>query len=130
MKDHFKLFKQLKVLNLSSNKLFLMPDRRTENLRDMLMDVRGTLEELQLNENAMEKEDFDILMPVFTQMPNLRKLICNVNRVWGPSVRAFLDLYILNGTVNNLNLEVLSFRQCDLRDDGVSDLLQRIHLLP
>ncbi len=71
-----------------------MPDRRTENLRDMLLDVRNTLEEIYLNENAMENEDFDIIMPAFTQMPNLRLLSCNVNRVGGPSVRAFLDLYL------------------------------------
>ena len=107
-----------------------MPDRRTENLRDMLMDVRYTLEELHLSENAMEKEDFDILMPAFTQMPNLRQLVCNLNRIWGPSVRAFLDLYIQNAGINNLRLEHLSFRQCDLREDGVADLLQRIHHLP
>jgi hypothetical protein len=55
MIDHFKLFKTLKVLKLSSNKLFMMPDRRTENLRDMLSDVGATIEELHLAENSMEK---------------------------------------------------------------------------
>lgn len=63
MKEHFKMFKNLKVLNLSSNKLFLMPNHRTENLRDMLLDVKDTLEELHLAENTIEKLDFDILAP-------------------------------------------------------------------
>jgi hypothetical protein len=94
LKDHFKLFKKLKVLKMASCKLFLMPDRRTEVLRDLLNEVTSTLEELNLSENAMEKTDFDLIMPVIARMPNLRILTCNVNRVWGPSIRAFLDLYI------------------------------------
>jgi len=63
MREHFKMFKNLKVLNLTSNKLFLMPNHRTENLRDMLLDVKDTLEELHLAENLIEKLDFDILAP-------------------------------------------------------------------
>lgn len=106
-----------------------MPDRRTDILRDMLGDVSETLEELNLSENAMERTDFDLIMPILARMPNLRVLTCNVNRIWGPSVRAFLDLYIQNGGLNRLKLESLSFRQCDLRDDGVADILARVNLL-
>ncbi len=63
LKENFKQFKCLRILNLSSNKLFLMPNHRTENLRDMLLDVKDTLEELHLAENTIEKQDFDILAP-------------------------------------------------------------------
>ena len=94
LKDHFRLFKKLRVLKLASCKLFLMPDRRTEILRDMLGAVSETLEELNLSENAMERTDFDLIMPVLARMPRLRALTCNVNRIWGPSVRSFLDLYL------------------------------------
>jgi hypothetical protein len=59
--DHFKLFKNLKVLNMSSNKLFMMPDIRVENLRDMLYDIKDNLEELYLAENSMENNHFEIL---------------------------------------------------------------------
>lgn len=107
-----------------------MPDRRTDILRDMLADVSETLEELNLSENAMERTDFDMIMPVLARMPNLKVLTCNVNRIWGPSVRAFLDLYLQNSGLNHLRLESLSFRQCDLRDDGVADILARVNLLP
>ncbi len=94
LKDHFRQFKNLRVLKLASCKLFLMPDRRTDILRDMLGAVSETLEELNLSENAMERTDFDIIMPVLSRMPRLRVLTCNVNRIWGPSVRSFLDLYL------------------------------------
>ena len=49
LKDHFKLFKKLKVLKMASCKLFLIPDRRTEVLRDLLNEVTRTLEELNLS---------------------------------------------------------------------------------
>lgn len=94
LKDHFKSFQCLRVLMLSSNKLFLMDDRRTECLRDMLIDVSGTLEELYLAENSMEPEDFECLIPAWIRMPRLKLLNLNVNRVWGPSLRKFLDLYL------------------------------------
>lgn len=107
MINHFKRFKNLKVLNLSSNKLFMMSDRRTENFRDMLLDVAGTLEDLNLSENSMEKEDFEIITRALIQMPNLKNLNLNVNRIWGPSLRQFLDQYIANQDINQLSLEEL-----------------------
>jgi hypothetical protein len=58
-----------------------MPDRRTENLRDMLLDVSSTLEELHLSENAMEKQDFNILATAFASLPKLKVLNCSVNRI-------------------------------------------------
>ena len=58
MKESFRSFKQLKVLKLSSNKLFMDDQRRSEHLRDLLYYVGGTLEELFLNENLMKNEDF------------------------------------------------------------------------
>ena len=96
MKEHFKLFKRLRVLNLSSNKLCLMPNHRTENLRDMLMEVKETLEELHLAENTIENKDFDILAPAIAKMSKLRYLNCTKNRIWGPSLRGYLDLLIAN----------------------------------
>jgi Leucine-rich repeat (LRR) protein len=126
MKDHFRSFKRLKALNLSSNKLFMMPDRRTECLRDMLFEVRNTLEELNLAENSMENSDFEILLPVLSQMPKLRYLNLNVNRIWSQVFRKFLDYYISAESLNNLALETLLMKQNDLRDDGVADLFERI----
>lgn len=58
LKDHFGRFKCLKSLNLSSNKLFMMPDRRTEALKEILRSVKDTLEELDLSMNNMENVDF------------------------------------------------------------------------
>lgn len=79
--DHFKLFKNLKTLCLGGNKLFTLANHRTENLRDMLLCVNNTLEELHLNENAMEHEDFEILIPALTSIANLKILNLNVNRI-------------------------------------------------
>lgn len=61
LKVHFRQFQSLKVLKLTSNKLFLMPDHRTEHLKEMLLDIKDTLEEFHIAENAMEKADFEIL---------------------------------------------------------------------
>lgn len=129
MKDHFRAFKRLKVLNLSSNKLFMMPDRRTECLKDMLYEVRGTLEELYLAENSMENSDFEILLPSLIQMPRLKLLNLNVNRIWSSIFGKFLDAYIKAEHLNNLSLETLLMKQNDLRDDGVTDLFERIQYL-
>jgi len=102
--DHFKMFKNLKVLNMSSNKLFMMPDRRTENLKDMLDDIKDTIEELNLSENSMENEDFLILIQSFIKMPRLKVLNLNVNRIEGPALKEFLDLYIANEAFNRSSL--------------------------
>ena len=83
LKEHFKMFRNLKILNLTSNKLFLMPNHRTENLRDMLLDVKDTLEELHLGENTIEKSDFDILAPGLAALPHLKYLNCTKNRIPG-----------------------------------------------
>ena len=126
LKDHFRLFKRLRHLNLSSNKIFMMPERRTEYLRDMLKDVSMTLEELHLAENSMESSDFDILSTSLATMPHLRVLNLNVNRICGLSMTKFLDLYLSQRSSNLLALESLSVKQNDLRDEGVADLLQRV----
>lgn len=63
IKDNFSAFKQLKVLKIGANKLFKDPQHRSENLRDMIMQVSNTLEELYLHENSMEDDDLHILTP-------------------------------------------------------------------
>ena len=60
----------------------------------MLYAVRGKLEELHLHENAMEKEDFEILIPVLTKIPLLKILNLNINRITGTYLRQLLDAYI------------------------------------
>ncbi len=106
--DHFSLFKSLRVLKIGGNKLFQTPNHRTENLRDILNSIRINLEELFIHENAMENEDFEILIPALVNMPKLKVLNLNVNRITGPFLRKFLDAYLKNGLVNNLLLESLS----------------------
>jgi len=128
LREHFKMFKKLKVLNLTSNKLFLLPNHRTENLRDMLLDVKDTLEELHLGENIFKKSDFDILAPGLACLNHLKRLNFTKNRINGQSLRRYLDLCISSTTPSLL--ESLYFRQNDLRDDGVSDLLDRVASLP
>ena len=129
MRSHFKLFKRLRVLNLSSNKIFMMPERKTEHLKYMLMDIKDTLEELNLAENSMENEDFEILSPALMQMPKLKVLNLNVNRIWGPSMANFLDNYLITKATNHLSLQWLLLKQNDLRDDGVHDLFERVQKL-
>ena len=41
----------------------------------MLGAVSETLEELNLSENAMERTDFDLIMPVLARMPRLRAIV-------------------------------------------------------
>jgi Ran GTPase-activating protein (RanGAP) involved in mRNA processing and transport len=128
IREHFKMFKCLKILNLTSNKLFLLPNHQTENLRDMLLDVKDTLEELHLGENTIEKADFDILAPGLASLYRLKYLNCTKNRIPGSSLRIYLDLCLQSPEPSTL--ESLHFRQNDLRDDGVSDLLDRVLKLP
>eukprot|EP00347_Sterkiella_histriomuscorum_P020245 403338537 len=130
IKDQFPLFKNLRILKIGGNKLFLNSDHRTENLRDMLYTLRHNLEELHIHENAMENEDFEILIPTLISFQKLKTLNLNVNRVNGQFMRMFLNEYIENSHVNNLSLEVLHLSQNNLRDDGVSDLFDRIHKMP
>lgn len=59
-------------------------------------------------------------------MPKLRILNLNVNRITGPNLRRFLDAYIKNAHINNNLLESLSLSQNQLREDGISDLFERL----
>ncbi len=60
-----------------------MPDRHTEYLKEMLLDVKNTLQEFHIAENAMEKADFEILTQAFVKMPQLKILNCSINRIQG-----------------------------------------------
>ena len=77
----------------------------------MILSVKNTLEELWLHENAMENEDFDILIHALVNMPHLKILNLNVNRISGPYLRKFLDAYIKNELVNGLLLQNLYLSQ-------------------
>ena len=110
LKDHFSLFQNLKVLKLGSNKLFMISDRRTENLKEMLFSIKGKLEELDLSENSMENEDLEKLTPALVAMPQLKILNLNVNRIEGPCFRKFLDDYLSKAEANNLSLEHLNLK--------------------
>ena len=78
LKECFSLFKTLKVLNLSANKLFIESPHRTEDLRDMLVEVRKTLTDLDISENAMRCEDLHILTPAIVLLTKLQRL--NISR--------------------------------------------------
>ena len=62
-------------------------------------------------------------------MPKLKAIDFSVNRIEGPCMRKFLDLYLENTANNNLSLEYIKLKQNFLRDDGVADLFDRLHKL-
>lgn len=53
----------------------------------------------------------------------------NINRIEGEYMKEFIDDYLENEQTNGLKLENLSLSQNFLRDDGVSDLIERVHRL-
>ena len=58
----------------------------------------------------MENEDLEKLTPALINMAQLKILNLNVNRIEGPFLRKFLDRYLENANVNNLNLKHLSLK--------------------
>jgi len=104
IKDIFRSFQTLKILRMTNNKLFIDDYRRTEDLKDLLFGVVGTLEELYLNENSMKNEDVVIITPALAHMKRLRVLNLNKNPLNGSSIQFFLDEYLKNAVHNNLNL--------------------------
>lgn len=75
-KQQFRNFKQLKVLNLSNNKLCNDEGHDTREFRDVLLAVKDQLEELYISENQIKDPDMlDFLLEPLCQMPKLRVLV-------------------------------------------------------
>ncbi len=94
MKDFFRGFKNLKVLKLSSNKLFTDEQRRTEDLKELILSVGHCLTELHLPDNSMKNEDLVILTPAIVSIQNLQVLVLAKNVITSKSVNYLLDRYI------------------------------------
>ncbi|TNV79528.1 hypothetical protein FGO68_gene9274 [Halteria grandinella] len=130
LRDCLAQAKNLKILNLSSNKLCLMPDRRTETLVELLKNVRLTMEELDLSQNSIEDEDFGVIIDTLAQMPKLKYLRLDLNRISALSFGKFIDVYIDSMLLNKGSLETLLIKQNQLFDEGLQEFFSKAQQLP
>ena len=95
-------------------------------MREVLISVGGTLEELNFGENSMH--DYSVIdylgEAIGAHMPNLRKLDLVRNPLTGQGVTSLLNTMISSG--QNLKLQSLAFTGAPLGDEGLALLLPLI----